>query len=359
MDKLKKVSVSVPAKIHLLGEHTVVYGKPAILVTVGLYTSIHISKRSDSIITISSSVFTQRVNCTISECMNKVKKYRQLWNQFSATNDTSILRSIIKTPEDYTLACAGETLLYYNEHVTGGYDITIESSVPIGSGLGSSAVIGAGIAGALTICIGKKFDLSVINDIAYSCEKLRHGFPSGGDSATVIYGGLLWFRKETPDLRIIQPLSFAIPTTLSSKFLLIDTGKPVESTGEMVSSVRTLYQKDKKKVELILRDQEELVRELVTVLKSGDTGRFIDIIKTGEKNLDRLGLVSPFSRNIIQSIESLGGAAKICGGGGKTKGTGIVLAFHSDNAKLINHMKSMKLPYFTTKLGVEGIRVEQ
>ena len=38
------ITVSAPGKIHLLGEHTVVYGKPALLTTVDLRVTVTISK---------------------------------------------------------------------------------------------------------------------------------------------------------------------------------------------------------------------------------------------------------------------------------------------------------------------------
>ncbi len=37
------ITISVPAKIHLLGEHTVVYGKPALLAAINLHVTITLS----------------------------------------------------------------------------------------------------------------------------------------------------------------------------------------------------------------------------------------------------------------------------------------------------------------------------
>ena len=37
------VTVSVPGKVHLMGEHTVVYGKPAILSAVNLRLTVSVS----------------------------------------------------------------------------------------------------------------------------------------------------------------------------------------------------------------------------------------------------------------------------------------------------------------------------
>lgn len=355
---INKIKVSVPAKIHLLGEHTVVYGKPAILAAISLTCDFVVSTRPDSKIVISSDNYFKEIITSCSDVINRTKKFRTLWQNFNKNNDIYILKSIIKTPEDYVKACIGETLLYLNVQKVSGFNLLINSRIPVGSGLGSSAVIGAGITGALTKYLKKNFKKDIINDITFNCEKFRHGFPSGSDSATIIFGGLVWFRKELPDLRIIKSLSFTLTDKLSSSFLLIDTGKPVESTGEMVSSVRSLYNNDPTGIQKILDSQEKLVKNLYLSFKKADFDSTKDIIKQGEKNLEKLGVVSPVVGKLIRDIESDGGAAKICGGGGKTRGTGIVLALHKDKNNLIKIAEKYKYKYFNTKLGVTGIRFQ-
>ncbi len=38
------VTVSAPGKCHMIGEHSVVYGEPAIIAAVGLRTTINVEK---------------------------------------------------------------------------------------------------------------------------------------------------------------------------------------------------------------------------------------------------------------------------------------------------------------------------
>jgi galactokinase/mevalonate kinase-like predicted kinase len=63
-------------------------------------------------------------------------------------------------------------------------------------------------------------------------------------------------------------------------------------------------------------------------------------------------------QKIIREIESSGGAAKINGGGGKTKGTGMLLIYHKDLKKLQKALKNYKLISTQLTLGVEGLKIE-
>lgn len=314
MNNNLSITYSAPSKIHLLGEHSVVYGKPAILTSVDLRIKVTISEDSKPII----NDLTKKVKKVIEPIVKKYLKLKEL-------------------PP---------------------YNIKINSEAPIGSGLGSSSAISASYIAALLSYLKVKWDLELINKLAYEAEKVFHGNPSGADTATVIYGGLIWFRKEDADLKLIQRLSFSIPTKLSKNFILINTGTPKETTKDMVKLVSQNSKVKSQKYKKVFDDQERLVKELFPVLKEGNEKEFIRIIKEGEKNLESIGVVSKYAQDIIRQIEKIGGAAKICGGGGKTKATGILLAYHPNRANLLKMIKSINLAYFSAKLGVEGLRRE-
>jgi len=313
MNKGRSITVSAPAKLHLLGEHTVVYGKPAILVTINL-----------------------RVKVTISQGRTIQKDFVFL---------QKIIEKIIKKE----LRLKKMPL----------YSLNISSQIPLGSGLGSSASLSAAYIGALLSYLRVAWSLQLINRLSFEAEKIFSGNPSGGDNSTVVYGGLIWFRKESPDLKLIHPLSFSIPQKLAKNFVLINTGKPEETTAQMVASVKNLYERKPKQVNKILEDQERLVKELLPVLKKADEKEFQRIIKDGENNLENLGVVSKSAQEIIREIENIGGAAKIIGAGGIKNTSGMLLSFHKSKRVVEKIAKDHNLPYFSVKLGVEGVRIEK
>ncbi|MBI4036159.1 mevalonate kinase [Candidatus Daviesbacteria bacterium] len=307
------IKFSAPGKIHLLGEHSVVYGKPALIAAVNLRLTVTIQ------------------NAKATYIDPTVEKY----------GIRKIVESIVKKA-------------FKIKHIP-PYKLEISSQLPIGAGLGSSAASSAAYITALLSFLKIKWDLNLINNLAYEAERVFHGNPSGGDNSTVVFGGLIWFRKEDPSLKLIQPLQLTIPTQLAKNFVLINTGTPKETTLEMVTLVKNLYKKRPNLVEKFLTNQESLVRQLLNVIKECNEKEFIKIIKAGEQNLESIGVVSPLVKPIIRKIEQAGGAAKICGAGGKTGPTGILLAYHQDKSKLENIAKSFNLSFFSTALGVEGI----
>ena len=305
---MNKITFSAPGKVHLLGEHAVVYGKPALLATVGLRVYV----------TISQGQSIHPLQKTIHPI---IKKY---------------LRTKAIPP----------------------YQVQINSQIPIGAGLGSSAAISAAYIASLLTFLKAKWNLNLINQLTFEAEKVFHGNPSGADPATVIFGGLIWFRKESSDLKLIQQLPFSIPNKLAKNFVLINTGTPKETTKDMVTMVKNLYQKKPSIVDNFLEKQEQLTKELLEALQLKKEKKLKSVIKMGENNLEKIGVVPKSVLPIIREIESSGGAAKICGGGGKTGPTGILLCYHYKPSIIQQIAKQNNLEYFKTALGVGGLKRE-
>lgn len=355
---MQKITVSAPGKIHLLGEHTVVHGKPALITAIDLRCEVSLISRNDSIISLVSKQVKGKVETNVSNLIKKTQSAHSAWIKFSQTNDVSLLKSISTEPLDYAQIIVGETLSWYKIAQLVGCELTIDSNIPIGGSVGSSAALAVTLVGALTVFLQKSWDKSIINEIAYRTEQKKHGFPSGGDNSTSCFGGLVWYRKESPELKIIHPVPFTLSKRLAQNFILIDTGKPQESTGEMVSAVRTLYDINPHKIQKIFDAQEKLTRELLSVIKNEQEEKLIEIIRVGQRNLEALKVCSPFVKGIVREIEKSSGVAKVCGGGGKTKGTGVVLIYHKEIEKVIKIANKYQLPCFQVALGVEGLKIE-
>ncbi len=270
--------------------------------------------------------------------------------EFFEDNDLSLLKLLTVGQFDYQMLIIGETLNHYNTKLPSGFSVVIDLQIPIGSGMGSSAALAVALTGALTVFLKKEFLKEKINEIAFRAEQYIHGFPSGGDTSASCYGGFIWFRKETDKLKIIQPIDLFLSEKIANNFFIIDTGAPKESTGEMVASVRKLVGKRQIYADKIFTEQERLTRNLLSALQNNDEATIIKTIKSGERNLEKLGVVSPFVKKQIQKIEELGGAAKICGGGGKTKSTGVVLLYQNTPSQIT---------YDTVHLGEEGVTIHE
>lgn len=310
MKKSETIVVSAPCKVHLLGEWAVVWGKPALLTSVNL-----------------------RIKATISP----VQKSKP-------TEISKIINPIVKKELKLKKIPA--------------YNLEITSDIPTGAHLGSSAAVSVVSIAALLTFLKVKWDHNLIYKLAYEGEKVFHGNPSGADPATVLYGGLVWFRKEIPDLKIIQQLPFSVPEKLSKNFVLINTGTPQLNTKKMIAQITLDFEKNPKLMSNFLNLQEKLTKELLVAIKDTKEKEVIRIIKEGEKNLETIGVCSPEVKKIIRDIEKAGGAAKICGAGAFSGPTGVLLCYHKNKSQIEKVAKSYNLSYFKADLGVEGLRKE-
>ena len=313
------ITISVPSKVHILGEHSVVHSKPALLAAI--------NKR------ISITIVPSRIK-QIHGIQEHVKEVKEL---------LEILEAEIKKRTKKKI---------------GLYSIRINSQVPVGSGLGSSAALSAGLTAALLSFQKTPWNKKTIFDIAYEGEKFFHGNPSGGDLATAIEGGFLWFRKEFEFLKTFALLPFK-PHKNIKQFILINSGKPRESTKEMVEKVAELKTSFPQKAQLLFNSQEELTKQIAIALKDGDENGIIECIKSSERNLEELGVVGRKAQSIIRKIEKMGGAAKISGGGGIKRGSGMLLVYHKDLKKMLSYAKLNNLEALTIKTGEEGLRRDE
>jgi len=236
-----------------------------------------------------------------------------------APSNTASLHSL--TLMGFSAIAIGETLHSLKQTSVTGFDLIIDSDIPLGSGLGSSAALSVAIVAATMIFLGKKVDKKTVNKIAFIIEQKKHGRPSGGDNAVACFGGMLRFQKLAHAKTAAQK-TFTVKKKLTGSFFLIDSGRPVESTGEMVSNVNNLKNEKKDMFENFLQRQEKVTNALLPALQEGYEDAVNQLITEGERNLEQIGVVSDSAKALIAMVEKKGGAAKICGAGGRKKGSG-------------------------------------
>jgi len=314
---MNKITVSAPGKVILMGDHAVVYGKPALISAINLRLT---AKVSDSL---KPTIIADEGEEYINHILTTVCKH------FNLKNIPSLR-------------------------------IEISSDIPVGYHLGSSAALGAALVGALSYHLKKIWNPVLINQLAYESEKYIHINSSGVDPAAVVSGRLIWYRKELDFLRSIWQFPFGIPKLLNN-FCFIDTGRPVESTGEMVVFVskKLKVKSEKLKIEKLFDENERQTRSIAVAIKEENEKHFINAIRTGERTLEDMGVVSAKVIPLIREIEKIGGAAKILGGGGRKEGVGFLLCYHHDPQKIASFSKAYNYSLQAIHLGEEGVRLEK
>ncbi len=343
------VKVSAPGKVYLIGEHAVVYGQPAIIASVNKRTYVNIEP-SQNITYLDLAWPDISHTWSQDEIFQLTRKTLELWNIGNKKKDFSELTSFIKKNgyEGYRGSVLGIAMKMLG--VGGGFSITIDTKIPIGAGLGSSASRAAAITKAIAELFNKKISLEKINEIAYQQEKIIHGTPSGGDNTACCFGGLVWFKKDQPQNEI-RSLKKDIPYQLQN-FIFVDAGQPKKNTGELVQQVQNLNKEYRtERVKKI----GEMSHKMLDALKRKDFQKMKAIINQTQKNLAELGVSTKEINEISRAVQKIDGGAKLCGAGGG----GIVLCYHEDKNKLIGLIKTIGYPFWEAELAVEGVRVEK
>lgn len=338
------ITCSAPGKIHLIGEHAVVYGEPAIIISVGKRAYIS-AEKSESV-----KIYAQDINqsgeFSVSEVKEFAEKLQQLWDNCFETKNFAPLYSLLKNEHlGHIKAMIAKTMAELD--INTPFSLNISSEIPIGSGLGSSAALSVAVPKALSELFRKVLTLEKINHVAYKIESLAHGTPSGGDNSICCYGGALWFKKGTPN--IIEPLH--LDFTMKN-FVLVFTGIPKLTTGELVSNVRSLNPeyRDSRVKQLGMYTYE--MREC---LAKQDFTRMKERMNLAQELLAELGVSIDAIDRIHTAVKEINGGAKLSGAGGG----GYMVCYHEDLQLLEQTIRDLGYVPEHVELGVEGVRTER
>jgi len=344
------VVCSAPGKLILTGEHSVVYGEPALIGAISLRTRVLARRHRDATISVSSLQLGGCREETADSLHQFLEKAELALRDFEERGELRQLERLRRDPYVVAKIALGEVFDVLGK-ASGGLRIRIDSKLPVGSGLGSSASVASAVIGTIGRLYDRRWNLDRVNALVYQTEKIMHGRPSGGDNTAVVYGGILRFRK------IGRRFSFrriGLAKGLLPKIILVDSGRPTETTGEMVEGVKVKSQKSK--VKSIIRKMGKISRAFIHDYRNGEFS--VNLIQDNERLLEELGVVGTRARAMVRAIERLGGVAKISGAGGIREGSGILIAYHHNVIKLRNFLVKKGWKPFPVRLGVEGIRCQ-
>lgn len=223
---------------------------------------------------------------------------------------------------------------------------SMRAELPLGSGLGSSAAL----AQAFFKAAAKYFSVTLSADelfrLVQQNEIFAHGEPSGIDAGAVVRGGLLefWKREGQIHFRPVQAPAFS-----ALEFVLIHTGRPQETTKEMITVVRSRYQAEVQ-IRNLMKTIGQLTQEIIQAVESDAFDP--EMLRVNQRYLEEMGIVGEKARQMVGRIEEVGGVAKVTGAGGLTGGSGMLLAFDPDLDRLTNLCQTQAWPFYVVQLGV-------
>ncbi len=275
-------------KIILLGEHAVVYGRPAIALPIPLAVEAMVRREG------------QGINIVIP---------RWGLEQPVHANTQGLSGILAKILNDLDLD---------RENMT----IEVFPHIPRAMGLGGSSALAVAILRALDAQFDLGMDNSRINELAYECEKAAHGTPSGVDNTVATYGTPLRYQQVDGkpifrDLRLTEPLQLVVGITGRESL-----------TADTVAQVRNAWTQHPDRYNSIFDQIGSLTEAAEQALEQGKLGDLGDLMNLCHGYLNALQLSTPELEELIHIARANGAlGAKLTGGGGG----GSMIALCPDN----------------------------
>ena len=270
------ITASAPGKIILFGEHAVVYGRPAIAVPV---TQV---QATATIRPGGQGIIIQSIETHETIALDRAGPNHPL---------AAIVRLTLKQLGIYTADLS----------------ITVRSTIPIASGLGSGAAVSTAIVRALATWANAALDETAVNTLVYEIEKLHHGTPSGIDNTVIAYNRPIYFIKGQPiqTFMVARPFAVAIGNTgLASP------------TKIAVGDVRMNWEADQDQYEARFDQIGAVVQEARAALEGGESDQLGPLMDRNQALLRAITVSSPELERLIDAARSAGAAgAKLVGGG--------------------------------------------
>lgn len=311
-----KSIASAPGKIILFGEHFVVYGGKAILCAINKRITVTVK--------------------TIPE--NKISIKSSIGNLVLAPKRPLTEVDIQLRPFYYL---ADKMIQKYDEK--SGMEITIDSEIPVGVGLGSSSACCVAAAAAISGVFTKKSKEEILQ-MAIEAEKTMFPNTSGADCTVCTFGGIMQYDKQTGHSKIDSEPRF---------HLVIANSKIEHSTKEVVSTVNQFKEKNEERFSKICNEENNLIDDVLVCLKKNDLkGIGIDIIKNQEY-LELIGVSNEKLRSMIELANKSSFGAKITGAG--VGGCIFALTDETNMEDTIQQLKENNYECFSVKIDFKGL----
>lgn len=259
-------------KVILLGEHAVVYGRPALAAGI-----------------------ERGVRAEVRPAERTVLAIRPWGCEVTPDQDDELGRALAAVIAEQPGAVP---------------PVRIEADVdlPAGAGLGCSAALGVAVVRALASAAGETPTDDVVAGRALAWERVFHGNPSGIDNTMAAHGGIACYRKGAP----LEPVRPRRPLLL----VVGDSGQP-SSTRAMVEGVARQHKRDPERTEKTLDAITALVNNAKLAIEEGDVRALGQLMDMNQALLSSLMLSTAPLEEMCAAARAAGAAgAKLTGAGG-------------------------------------------
>ena len=333
---------SAPGKVYLFGEHAVVYGEPAVPCAIERRARVTAEPRDDDRVRVEAEDLT-------------LDGFTVEWGESGGERpDVDVPSALVEAAMGYIEEAVAQARDALGDP-DAGFDIIVESDIPLGGGLGSSAAVVVAAIDAAVRSRGEEIDPRELADRAYQAEHtVQDGQASRADTFCSAMGGAV--RVEGDDTRAIDAPELP---------LVVGYDGGAGDTGKLVAGVRDLrdqYEFAAHTVESI----GDITRQGEQLLADAEPGAAPDAELVAELGdlmdfnhglLSALGVSSRSLDAMVWAARDAGAAgAKLTGAGG---GGCVVALDASDDTERALGFSTNCEQSFRAELATEGVRAEE
>ena len=307
-----KSIASAPGKIILFGEHFVVHGTKAILAAIDKRVTVTSTFTENKTIKVDSQLGTIEVPISSS--------YEEVKSEFRPF--VYLANKIINSEQNVS-----------------GLEITIDSDIPIGVGLGSSSACCVAAAASISELFN---ELSSEEILKMSIEAEKTIFPdtSGADCTVCTYGGMI----EYPSVEKID-------NTFDLNLLIANSMIP-HNTKNSVEKVNKFKENDEERFSQLCDLETKLIDEVITAMKNNDATTFGLKMSENQKYLEEIQISNDTLRDMISSLKEISLGTKITGAG---DGGCIIALVKDENMDKVTALLPKDKEYFSAKIDTKGV----
>ncbi len=317
-----KSIASAPGKIILFGEHFVVHGTKAILAAI------------DKRITVTST-FTE----------NKTIKV----NSQLGTLEVPISSSYEEVKSEFRpFVYLANKIINSNQNVN-GLEVTIDSDIPIGVGLGSSSACCVAAAASISELF-KELSSEEILNISIEAEKTIFPDTSGADCTVCTYGGMIEYEQFTGTKKI--------DNTFELNLVIANSMIP-HTTKNSVERVSKFKENDEERFSQLCDLETKLIDEVIVAMKNNDVTTLGLKMSENQKYLEEIQVSNDTLRDMISSLNEISLGSKITGAG---DGGCIIALIKDENMDQIPALLGNDKECFSAKIDTKGVvwsKIEQ
>ena len=188
--------------------------------------------------------------------------------------------------------------------------IHVTTQIPAAMGLGSSAAFAVALIRALADLHERELDAAAVNALAFDCEKLAHGTPSGIDNTLATYARAVLYRRNA------EPSTVALDLDARTPLVVASSGQR-GVTRDQVAGVRARMSQQPERFDAIFDEMDRIALAGTDALKAGDFETLGSLMNLCQGYLNAIGVSTVELERMISIARSAGAAgAKLTGGGG-------------------------------------------